>query len=90
MAKLVQDFWTVALEQPLASLNLLDNRAKRFAVVTAASGIIIYAIKPKGLFDKKGQPYAQKLPGVKRNEPSVMMNWLTLSSFIGVMSVLLV
>ena len=84
----IANFWIEYLEQPLELLGL-DNKWKRFFVVSSFSALIIWLIKPVGLFNEKGKPYSWLLTD-RENPNAVPLNWLTLSLFIGGLSVLFI
>ena len=72
---------------PLDRIGLLANPMKRFAVVTAGTALMLRATKPDSLF-LKGEPRPSML--WSEEAEAVPVDYLTLSTLVGGLSVLLV
>jgi hypothetical protein len=81
----VLENWNNYVEVPLASLDLLANKPKRLAVVSAGTALALWTLKPKSVFNKEGQPnrlyWASNL---------VPLHWTTVSLGVGALSLLFI
>jgi hypothetical protein len=82
--------WENGLEPVFMSLNIYDDAAKRFAVVSGFTAICLRVAKPNSLFDENGNARPPNLFAATRTERSVPLDWIGVSLLFGGLSVLLV
>lgn len=89
MASKLCDIWTTFIERPLDKVGLFRNPLKRFVVVEVGALILLRTLKPDSLFDNKT---GEARPSILWSESvhAVPFDYITLSTFIAGLSVMLV
>jgi hypothetical protein len=87
MSSLVLDVWSKGIEAPLYAVGLMQSPPRRFAAFTGATALGLWAFKPLSLFDRNGKPLVGYIYG---NQDGPYLDWMMLSGFVGVMSVVFI
>jgi hypothetical protein len=86
------NFWDIAFETPLYKLGLLENRPKRFVVLTGLCTAVLFSLKPDSMFYKgKPRPWsALTVGGSDEGSIATPVPWWLFSTMFAGLSILFV